>query len=850
MPAPLPPRNLIIISSLVWGLILTGGADVRATDATISPDVTKFLKQHCVRCHGPTDQNASLRFDTLPTVITDEAKALQWQDILDVLNLDQMPPEDEPQPGDKELADLLETLTSDLLKAREVLADTGGRVVIRRLNRREYENSIGAAMGLEVNVGVLPEDEKVSGFDTLGQAHSFSSLHLERYLGLGESVFKRALDRRRRPVEASVKRHEVEKFTLEEVNKRLPKIRGEFKKAQEILAEVKSGKRRRAGDQSVRLKIRSEEKRITDAYLAKPHSETGAIIPSEGIIPSILAESFPRRARSGRYLIRVRCGADAEEPVNGLFLKVTRGDRSGAVVNSAEAYQVLGSVAEPQIIEFEVEADGIVDNYFRLSRLTPRHEVLKKYKGVKEAYFAFRGKDLNRLCGDTQPSIWIDWVEVEGPFPRFEPAIVEEDLRVHYRAASDESVRNVIERVAYELFRHEEPDPQYIDRVMAIYRSSRDRGAEVYPAMQDAMKVLLASPRFLFLYEPNNSGSPRQLTSRELAIRLSYFLWSSSPDVELYQAAESGELDTPEGLRRQVDRMLDSERSHFFYENFLTQFLELDRLDLVNPEGTLSDEYELAIQNASKREVFAFFRHLVAEDLPTWNAIDSDFVVVNGLMADFYGIPDVRGDDFRRVNLKPGSPRGGLLGQSAILTLTGTGDRTSPVERGAYVLRKLLDRPPPPAPANVPMLNEDELGDKPIRETLAVHMNTSQCMSCHRRIDPLGFALENFDPVGKWRKTVPSADGGADFQIETAGLMPDGKTEFANHTEMKRELLDHRDAHLRGLTEAVMTYGIGRSISFSDQDKVEAIVSKVADAGYGTRTLLHEIIQSESFHSK
>jgi hypothetical protein len=230
--------------------------------------------------------------------------------------------------------------------------------------------------------------------------------------------------------------------------------------------------------------------------------------------------------------------------------------------------------------------------------------------------------------------------------------------------------------------------------------------------------------------------------------------------------------------------------------------------------------------------------------------IDADYVVVNSLLADFYGIPDVHGDHYREVSLPADSPRGGLLGQSAILALTGTGERTSPVERGAFVLRKLLNRPPPPAPANVPMLEEASLGNRSIRETLRVHMTKPQCSSCHRRIDPLGFGLENFDPVGLWRETVLSADKTRRFPIEPAGVMPDGEREFSTPREMKALMMSDRDEFLTGLTEAIMTYGIGRKVGYADEVEVERIVAATADQGYGLRTLLHEIVKSKPFQTK
>ncbi len=322
-----------------------------------------------------------------------------------------------------------------------------------------------------------------------------------------------------------------------------------------------------------------------------------------------------------------------------------------------------------------------------------------------------------------------------------------------------------------------------------------------------------------------------------------------------------------------MNRLLDSPRSDVFIETFANQWLELDRLDSIDPEGTKSSNYDDAVHRHSHREVIETLRTLLDDNLPVSDLLDSRYVVVNVLLANFYGLDGVSGDKFRKIALPADSPRGGLLGQSAILTLTGTGVRTSPVERGAYVLRKLLHRPPPPAPANVPMLDEESVGKRAIRDTLSLHQSAPQCASCHRRIDPLGFALENFDPVGQWRTSVwsvvpdateqgkkkrsKSKKGNAEkeikitapveFSIISKGVMPDGVRRFEGPMELKQRLHEDRESFLRGLTEAIMTYGLGRSIAFADHPCVDEIVASTIQHNYQLRTLIQEIVRSEAF---
>ena len=836
-------RFLIPVAVTFLCLVFLHASLLSAETVEIDRSVVTFLNSYCVRCHGPAKQNASLRFDTMPVALGDEAIAQSWQDILDVLNLDEMPPEEAKQPSDEELSLVLETLTSNLRSARERLNDAGGKMVLRRLNRREYQNTIRALFGVDVGIDSVPDDATVDGFDTIGTAHTFSSLHLERYLHTGATVidaFVGGGGRQRDP--------EVRRFEPEAVDRN---VRETLERNQSRLPDVDRARLSRDGEVR-RIDFQALQSDLITEYLAHPASKTGILVPFRGLVPYVKTKEAAF-GRSGIYKVRVRCGVDNPHPVDGVFLEMRRVPRQTMNVDHINCFEVRGTIAEPQIVEFEAVVDGTVGNWFSIARRTPRYGVLDRFKGYAESdarYLSRTGGEIVRLADDEMPSVWVDWIETEGPFPRFEGTVDSSVLALHPTRATDDEARRMIEKFAFEAFRHQPPTKDFLDRVFDIYKSTRDNGADVGEATRECLKVVLASPRFLFLYEPSGDGETRDLTDRELAVRLSYFLWSGPPDEELYRAVDNGELRTPAGLTKQVDRMLASEKTEEFIVNFVTQFFELGRLDGVSPEATAAPKYDRPLQEVSKRETFELFKLLLRENRPACDMIDADYVVVNSLLADFYGIPDVHGDQFRRVPLPADSHRGGLLGQSAILTLTGTGERTSPVERGAFVLRRFLDRPPPPAPANVPMLDEASLGNRSIRETLNVHMTKPQCSSCHRRIDPLGFGLENFDPVGLWRESVLSADGTTRFPIDPAGAMPDGKRTFSHPREMKGLMMHDRDSFLTGLTEAMMTYGIGRKIGYADQTEVEGIVTATAAKGYGLKTLLHEIVKSEAFQTK
>ncbi len=827
------PFSKTLFCSLVLGT---------ASAQDFPPDIHKFFETNCIKCHGPKKQKGSVRLDDLPSEIVDGAAAQRWQDVLDVLNLSEMPPEDEDQPSKEALANTLEQLTSGITSARKRLTDSGGEIVIRRLNSREYANTIKDLFGIAVPIDSLPEDETLEGFDNLGQAQSFSSLHLDRYLSLGEKVINLTLKKETANAKTARTDYGNKDHKMSDAQK---KSLGRIEK--NLKAATKRNQSKDPEKNQV-VKVGMREKQLLTEYIALPEGETGAVIPFKGINASIKKEisDIP-----GTYKVRVRCGSADGKRHEDLHLQVERIVFNSKVAQATDWYQVTGTIKEPETIEFLFEVDNIRVNSIELSRRdgrTSKQEEVSEVRGYQSQF-----NKILHLWNDDRPDIWIDWLEIEGPLPAAEAPLSAKNMFLGKdpKKLSEQDVRPILENFAFHANRRLQPETTVIDALETVYKSSRGHGKPVKDALTDTLRIVLASPSFLWLYEPSPENSPpRNLTERELAIRLSYFLWSSPPDEELYNLAMDKRLGDPKILAAQIDRMLADPRSNAFVETFLTAWLELDRFDLIDSSVVANKTYDAAAKSQTRQETIAFFNYLLQKDLPIQNLISSDFAVLNALTAAFYGIPDVTGDEFREVKLPPKSIRGGLLGQSAILTLTGTGERTSPVERGVYTLRKILNRPPPPAPANVPMLDEESIGSQSMRESLAAHMTTAQCASCHRRIDPLGFSLENFDPVGLWRETVPSSDGETSFPIDTAGFMPDGKTKFDNFLEMRELLTAQSDPFLNGLTEHLMTYALGRTIGFTDRDTLDSITKKTAGENYGLRSLIHNIILSKAFLSK
>lgn len=347
----------------------------------------------------------------------------------------------------------------------------------------------------------------------------------------------------------------------------------------------------------------------------------------------------------------------------------------------------------------------------------------------------------------------MDWIEIEAVSNPHEPlppglAALRVSLDEKAPAPAKDAVRDSLKAFCVEAFRGAELPESCLDRLIRVYELRLQRGDKPGAAVRETLATVLASPMFLYLAEPSKDLQKRPLTAPELAARLSYLLWGAPPDRELRELGGNGTLREPHVLRAQTERLLQDPRCAQFIHPFLDQWLGLDRIDFFEVNRALYPRFDHAVKLAVRQEVYATFSDLLAHNGSLGHLLKSDSVLVNSVLADFYGIPGVTGDAFQRVPLPEGSPRGGLLGMAAVHLMGGNGERTSPVERGAWVLRKLLNDPPPPAPANVPQIAR--LAGKVLttKERLQAHQEDPQCMSCHRKIDPIGFGLENFDAVG------------------------------------------------------------------------------------------------------
>jgi hypothetical protein len=400
---------------------------------------------------------------------------------------------------------------------------------------------------------------------------------------------------------------------------------------------------------------------------------------------------------------------------------------------------------------------------------------------------------------------------------------------------------------------------------LALVRERLDKGVKFGDALRVGLKAILVSPRFLMLEE-----SPGKLDGHALAARLSYFLWSSAPDAELLAVAAKGDLSKPAVLRAQTERLLKHPKARAFTEDFTGQWLALRNIEFTTPDARLYPEFDELLQVSMLQETHAFFDELLEKDLSALNFVDSDFAMLNERLAKHYGVPGVAGLDVRRVPLKPEWHRGGVMTHASVLKVSANGTTTSPVLRGVWILDRVLGKPVPPPPPNVPAVEPDIRGAKSIRDQLAKHREVESCAGCHARIDPLGFALESYDVIGGWRdryriSPAPNQRNGVEWftinvnqrdmrlalgpKVDPSDSLADGR-KFRDLAELKKLLLAEPEAIARGLAEKLLIYATGHGLEFTDEAVLTDIVRKARAKNFGLRTLVHEVVASQTFQSK
>lgn len=824
----------------------------------------ELLENYCLDCHDAFEEKGGVNLEDLSfTMDTLEAAEL-WQKVLNVVNSGEMPPEDERQLKASEKTDFLADLSNQLVVARQALSDSGGVITMRRLNRREYENTIESLLGVRIDASDLPDDANPGGFDTNGSALYFSSDQFEQYLKIADRALELALASKDKPKTKTV-RFEAEDLQLTRVKQSIGNITRDY--LGEAYPEIKSPSELDSVIMAQALEARPNYRWLNyEDYLENPYVEDGALLYNFFNDFSLGDFTLPVDSVARTYVVRARVALLSEDvPEHRRYIEygsapsgVKRGEMS-----VYGARKVNASMANPEIIEMEFFPKNSGRRTLRI-----RERSINSLNAAKRFF-----RDNSDATGKgPPPAIWVDWVEWEGPFVEQWPSETNAKLFIpRARGQSEEQYhRAVLENFATRAFRTKEPSPGYIDRLMALYRDSVEAGVEAEKALKEQLSIVLASPGFLYLNEPVHGEDQRSLNDGELAVRLSYFLWSSPPDDELTRIAASGKLKKPKILEKQVKRMLLDPKADEFVSGFAHQWLHMERLDFFQFNYQKYPRFDDSVKEAAREEVYATIRNLIHEDRSLGELLSSDHVVVNDLLAGYYGIDGVEGERFRRVRVPDGLPRGGLLGMAAVMAMGSDGERSSPVERGAWVLRKLLNDAPPPAPANVPQLSRFEGDFLSARVLGKAHQEEPQCAQCHRKIDPIGFGLENFDAVGQWRDEeivrysfqnftdLEKADD-KDWRkkappqltvaIEPAGTLPDG-TPFKDYYEL-RDRIAERDADFaRGFTEHLIEYALGRPFGFVDYNLADSILAQAEENDYAMSSFILGVVQSERFKLK
>ncbi len=873
--------KLSVLKAVLLVLLLIQQAGAAVPSAKLDEKQRAFFNDYCIECHNKKKQKGKLRLDDISFALDTVERADRWQKILNQINSGEMPPEDVKQPDAQAKTDLLEELSHALVTARRTLGDSGGNSIARRLNRREYQNTIRDLLGVEIDVSDLPPDSGNGTFDTVGSSLFMSSDQMEQYLVLGrralEDAFalqavgakplkihtelekvagaqlRGALDYLTKKVEpyhqwtasvdaASTKpenRSKAEEIrALAEVVQEPRRFYRHWAELKDAPSPVTFGFKDAAEGEGLKQYFDDETANLAK-YFALPHTDTGSYLfvfivrPQESVVA-------PKDWPPGQYTLRVRMAALEDTPGERHFIEVGHPTEPGAF-DILSTHQITGSIDQPQTIEIPVTLTSTGSRTFAIR---------EKRQNSREQEVAIAVLYRKKHKTWYPPAMWIDWMELEGPHTKDGPQSKAVELFADKPAdlSEQEHARQIIGSFVTRAFRGAKSGDAFVESLVRIFERRRGAGDSFNTALKETLSVVLAAPGFLYLSEPSQPGKPRILTNAELATRLSYFLWSAPPDAQLLKA----DLTQPAVLLSEADRLLASPKAHEFVTGFVHQWLGLDRLDFFRFNAQLFPQFDDSAKMAARREVFETFAHLLSINGSLTRLLKSDEVVINGLLANLYGIEGVTGDAFRPVALPTNSPRGGLLGMAAIMAMGSNGSRTSPVERGVWVLRKLLHDPPPPAPPNVPQLGR--LSDQPLspRERVLAHQEEAQCRQCHRKIDPIGFGLENFNTIGQWRTTelYTKAKGGRkEWPIEPNGAFHNGP-KFDDYFQLRDLIVAKRENFARSFTEALIEYALGRPFGFTDEDLASEMVKKCAMNDFAMQDFVHALVSSQQFQTK
>ncbi|MEM9643587.1 MAG: DUF1592 domain-containing protein [Planctomycetota bacterium] len=851
----------LVLGAMPMILLLFGGtrsiAGEQEPSERLAPFVIEHLDRYCIRCHGSEIQESDRRLDDFPVGLATHVESIELlEEVLDAINRGEMPPEEpgRARPPVGETRRVVDWLTKFLASASE--GSTASTTTMRRLNRFEYTNTLRDLIGLKTKsfdrFSDFPVDATRDGFDNNGEALVLSDHQLQRYVEAAQSSleevayfdvpkpkrqtwrysggdFNGVTSYQRAPVTWRL----IVDDEILEIGHGQPSERH----ANFVKDFVKQGGAPADGYYTIRVRAAAAN-RLDHGYEHEEFERFKTFPLKMALWVAPEARFLEKNAADQRRLLRVWDLPDTspEEFTHRVWLQ------QGAIpfvswTNGVSSKGNIRRVAEKHHPEV-IRATNTQLDSAKLGNLDDRALVARLMKNEENPLLSevYRG-----------PRIRVWNMEIDGPdYDSWPP----KSHRLLFGAETDPDKINIdltINRFAARAFRRpvERRETQhYADYV----RQRIMNGDSPDTAIRLGMTGILASPRFLFLDE-GDDDSGRRLEPFELASRLSYFLWSTMPDEALLEAAESGTLTNPETLSDQVERMLSDRRMEDFVEHFTDGWLHLSKLGEMPPDlKSFGHYYADRLEPLFKKETRLFFEDLIRSNGAIVQLLDSDYTFVNDALAKHYQMERVTGEHFRRVALRAEHRRGGLLGQGSVLTLTANGIETSPVVRGVWVLENLLGTPPSPPPPDVEPLEPDTRGTTTIREQLERHRDVATCAACHQKIDPIGFALEFYDPVGGFRTRYP-ARGKAGSEVDGSGQLVTGES-FVDERGLKRLLVERKEEFAETLVEKLLTHATGRSMTFRDREEIKQVARRSGENGHGLRDLIVAVVQSQIFQNR
>ncbi len=856
-------------------LLFGGGAQ----DVGWPPVAAKeFIENHCASCHDDTEKKSGLDLTALPFQPDKSENFATWVKVFDRVSSGEMPPKKKPRPAADELTAFTGRLARELTNYEAARTALNGRATRRRLNRYEYENVVRDLLDapwLQLK-SKLPEDPEAHHYNKIGEALDVSHMQMAKYLEVAEFALRDVMAKQIAPPATITTRYyareqksflsNTRKFTNEQERMVIPVLG--FQSQYELYG--------RHGNAPMKREDNDPAQRELAGFV-----EIASQFPSY----YMWFDSFTAPL-AGRYKLRFKTfsawiGPSNSEP--GLPTAWWIPDLSNVMPSKRQ---------EP----VTVYAETVPHQYRWIGKFdAPREPGVQEMEAV-----LLKGETIHPDCGrffradflpkryrnphatkEGSPGVGFQWLEVEGPiYDRWPSAgqrllfgelplaeVKDADtgkatVTVVSTEPSKDAAR-LLENFINRAYRHP-PSARDLARFIPVFERALKAGGTFAEAMITVYTAVLCSPQFLTV-----QTKPGPLDDYALAERLALFLQNTAPDAELRAVAAAGKLRDAAVLRAQTERLLGGEKSAQFINAFTDYWLELRRVESVSPDPVLyADQFQDDLLNESAlEETRAFVTELIRHDLPVRNVVHSDFVMVNERLATLYGLPWFDSVHLRKVAVPPGSPRGGLLTQASILKVTTNGNNTSPIKRGAWIMDRILGLPPSPPPPNTPAVEADTRGATTLRAQLALHRDNPTCATCHKTIDPPGFALESFDVLGAWRERYRAFDpavqgvegfshiGGQKLEfhyalpVDAKGEMADG-TPFADINDFKKILLTDEAQLARNVATQLVVYGTGAPVRFSDRAAVEKIISHARQSGYGFRTLIHEVVQSDLFRQK